>query len=144
MPIANGFAAECCLCSKFFGSKSELDQHDRMFEVEHRNALAKGSRTDFSKSFEVADVLASAVFSTGPTVNVKEIHHGIELEKQLAAQPDPLEEVFGSTAHLEVNHGNHGYVSKTSIGDVVQMNDLFQKCSAGQAMLFKSGENYGQ
>jgi hypothetical protein len=144
MAILNNAAAECCLCQRTFMSKRELDAHDRIYEAEHRNALAKGSRTDFGKSFEVADVLASAVFSTGPTVDVKEIHHGIELEKQLAAQPDPLEEVFGYAAHLEVNHGNHGYVSKTNIGDVVQMKDLFQKCSAGQAMLFKSGERYGK
>jgi hypothetical protein len=87
MPIRDPYEAECCLCSKFFMSKQELDAHDRLYATEHNQALAKGHR-DFAKSAEKYD----------PEINMVLGHSDLEREQTsyevAKAAVAPLGELF--------------------------------------------------
>jgi hypothetical protein len=95
--IPAGMEAECCLCSRYFATKSELDAHEKTFAAEHATALSKGGRTDFGKSLsapvEFADILGS---NDVPTT--KELGN-LEVAKA-AAEPlgGQIEELFGGDA----------------------------------------------
>ena len=95
MPIPSGFQAECCLCSRYFKRKSELDAHDRLFAAEHAQILAKGTRSDFRKqaTVNIPDIPIPLEMSLALANSANE-YEGAKvaaLAKLADSQPDPLD-----------------------------------------------------
>jgi hypothetical protein len=114
MPIPNGMFGECCLCSRYFATKTELDAHDRIYAVEHKAALNKGLQADIGKSFDgFDDPLFQAITSTGPQFDMKDALKTEELAK--LAEKGYMNSPIDVDSQWNHQHGRpSGYFDKTA------------------------------